>query len=182
MRRSSALAAVTVAVLLLGSCSDDGGNGSTSATDGVELDEATDDLSSVTLPALGAEGEIAFADYAGRPVVVNFFASTCTPCVQEMPAFEEVNQAAAGRVAFVGIAVNDRVEDALALADETGVTWDLAADPDGSFIRAIGGVNMPTTVILDAEGHIVDVQGGKLDDGELVDLLAEHAGIEVEVT
>jgi len=61
------------------------------------------------------------------------------------------------------------------------VTWDLGADPDGTFIRSVGGVNMPTTVILDADGKVVDVQGGKLDDGELVDLLAEHVGVVVEV-
>jgi thiol-disulfide isomerase/thioredoxin len=179
MRRTPALVSAALAVLLLGACGDD--DGATPA-DGVDLSEAEDDLSGVTLPGLGDHPDVAFADYAGRPVVVNFFASTCAPCVEEMPAFEEVNQAAGGEVAFVGVAVNNRVEDALALVEETGVTWDLAADPDGTFIRAIGGVNMPTTAILDEQGRVVDVQGGKLDDGELVELLSEEAGVDVTVS
>ena len=180
MRRTPALVSAVLAVLLVGACTGD--DDASSPQDGVDLAQADDDLSTVTLPGLGEHPDVAFADYAGRPVVVNFFASTCAPCVEEMPAFQEVNEAADGEVAFVGVAVNDRVEDALALVEETGVTWDLAADPDGTFIRSVGGVNMPTTVILDEQGHVVDVQGGKLDDGELVDLLSEEAGVDVTVS
>jgi thiol-disulfide isomerase/thioredoxin len=178
MRRTPALVSAALAVLLLGACGDDDG---AAPADGVDLSEARDDLSGVTLPGLGENPDVAFADYAGRPVVVNFFASTCAPCVEEMPAFEAVNEAARGEVAFVGVAVNDRVEDALALVDETAVTWDLATDPDGTFIRSVGGVNMPTTVLLDEQGRVLDVQGGKLDDGELVELLSDEAGVDVTV-
>jgi hypothetical protein len=99
-----------------------------------------------------------------------------------MPAFERVKQAADGAVAFVGVAVNDRADDALARAGETGVTWDLATDPDGSFIRSVGGIILPTTLILDVGGRIVDVQGGELDEGELVDLLRDHVGVDVDVS
>jgi thiol-disulfide isomerase/thioredoxin len=180
MRRTPALVSATLAVLLAGACSGD--DGASTPEDGVDLTDAEDDLSTVTLPGLGDHPDVAFADYAGRPVVVNFFASTCAPCVEEMPAFEDVNEAAGGEVAFVGVAVNDRVEDALALVDATGVTWDLATDPDGAFIRSVGGVNMPTTVLLDEQGHVLDVQGGKLDDGELVELLSDEAGVDVTVS
>src|SRR5262245_22012921 len=121
MRRTPALVGALLMALVLGAY---GGDDGAATTDGVDLSQSEDDLSGVTLPGLGDNPDVAFADYAGRPVVVNFFASTCAPCVEEMPAFEEVNEAAGGEVAFVGVAVNDRVEDALALAEETGVTWD----------------------------------------------------------
>src|SRR5579885_785309 len=50
-----------------------------------------------------------FADLRGTPVVVNFFSSTCVPCVAEMPALEAVNQSLGGAVHFVGIDPQDTV-------------------------------------------------------------------------
>nr|MDQ3293736.1 TlpA family protein disulfide reductase [Actinomycetota bacterium] len=126
-------------------------------------------------------GEVDLAGFRGTPLVVNFFASTCVPCVEEMPAIERVFQAGAGRFAVVGVAVNDRVDDALALVERTGVTWDLATDPDGTFIRAMGGLYLPTTALIDAEGEVVEVRTGTLDADELVDLLDEHLGLRVEL-
>src|SRR3546814_2461585 len=47
--------------------------------------------------------EVAMSTLAGRPLLVNFFASTCVPCVTEMPAFEEVYQEVGEEVAFLGL-------------------------------------------------------------------------------
>ncbi len=127
------------------------------------------------------DGEVDLAGYRGAPLVINFFASTCVPCVEEMPAIERVYQAAAGGFDVVGVAVNDRVDDALALVEETGVTWDLATDPDGSFIRAIGGLYLPTTALVSAEGDVVDVHTGTLDADDLVRLLSDHLDVHVEL-
>ena len=63
---------------------------------------------------------------------MNFFASTCTPCITEMPAFEEVYQElqGSGQVAFLGLAVADRTDDALALVER-----DRRHLPDGARTR-----------------------------------------------
>ena len=164
------------AVLLLG-CAGGG-------DDGAEPTATTSATNPIGVPiAALVDGapDISLADYAGRPLVVNFFASWCAPCVMEMPDLERVNRAAGGDVAFLGVAVQDRVEDATALVADTGVTWDLARDPDGTFVRAVGGVGMPTTILVSAEGEIVARHTGQLTAGELTDLLAEHFGIEVTV-
>ena len=112
--------------------------------------------------------DASFADYAGRPLVINFWSSSCVPCVTEMPALEGVHQDYAGRVAFVGVDVQDGIAPAQAMADRTGVTYDLVRDPDGSLIASVGGSGLPTTVLVRADGTIARVSGpGAIDPGDL---------------
>ncbi len=128
-----------------------------------------------TVPATVLEtldgDELRLTDYRGRPVVVNFFANWCTPCVTEMPAFEQVHRQLGDEVAFVGISVQETVEEARAIATRTGVTYDLAREPQGELIRALGGVGMPTTVLVDAEGGVVDTHTGELSAEELTEMI-----------
>lgn len=121
--------------------------------------------------------EVGLATLQGSPVVVNFFASTCVPCITEMPALETVHQEVRERVEFLGLAVADRPDDAQRLVEETGVTYTTAQDKDSSVITALGGTMLPTTVLLDADGAIVATHTGKITAEELRGLIAEHFGI-----
>jgi thiol-disulfide isomerase/thioredoxin len=122
--------------------------------------------------------EVPLTSLRGTPTVVNFFSSTCVPCITEMPAFEEVYQELRGeRVAFLGLAVADRADDALALVEQTGVTYPTGQDRDAAVITALGGTVLPTTVLLDADGEIVATHNGELDADELRALLADELGI-----
>ena len=124
------------------------------------------------------EGEaVGLATLRGEPTVLNFFASYCTPCVKEMPALEEVHQELGDEVAFVGLAVVDRPEDAQALVERTGVTYQTALDRDSEVMTALGGSVLPTTVLLDADGEVVATHNGELDADELRQLLADELGI-----
>lgn len=111
--------------------------------------------------------EASVADYAGTPMVVNFFASWCVPCVREMPAFEQVHQDLGDQVAFVGVNVQDSETEGQAIVDDTGITYDVGRDPDGSLLASFGGVAMPTTVLVDADGTIVRVLSGATTAEEL---------------
>lgn len=122
--------------------------------------------------------EVPLSNLQGAPTVVNFFSSTCTPCITEMPAFEEVYQELGGeQVAFVGLAVADRVDDALALVERTGVTYPTAQDPETAVFTELGGSVLPTTVLLDADGAIVATHHGELDADELRAFLADELGV-----
>jgi thiol-disulfide isomerase/thioredoxin len=122
--------------------------------------------------------EVPLTSLDGAPTVVNFFASTCAPCVKEMPAIEEVYQELGDEVAFLGLAVQDRTEDAAALVDQTGVTYPTALDQDGSVLTELGaGTLLPTTVLLDEEGAVVTTHTGELDADELRALLADDLGV-----
>lgn len=118
-------------------------------------------------------GTAAFADYAGKPVVVNFFSSTCAPCLQEMPDFETVKQAHEGEVVFLGMNVADSVESGLNVVERTGVTWELGRDPTGEILSELGALGMPTTMVLRADGTIASIKYGQLSAAELEERIAD---------
>lgn len=112
-------------------------------------------------------GSASLADYAGRPLVLNFFASYCPPCIREMPALEAVSRDVGDDVGVVGMNLADQPDAASALVDRTGVTYDLGRDPDGALAEALGVVNLPTTVFASADHRIVEVHTGELSERQL---------------
>lgn len=116
-------------------------------------------------------GFVAREAAAGRPTVVNLFASWCGPCAREMPLIVD---AASRRsdVAFVGVAHLDREEDALAFVEAQDVRFTTVLDLDGDTAFAIGGRGMPTTVAFDREGRLVARVIGELTPVSLEELLA----------
>jgi peroxiredoxin len=108
-----------------------------------------------------------FADFAGTPLVVNFFSSTCAPCIEEMPDLEAAHQTFAERVTFLGISFQDRRSDAQRIVDQTGVTYPLAEDLDGTVFNALEANVMPTTVFISAQGEVVDVRSGLMSADEI---------------
>ena len=173
-----ALAAATFTVVVLSDDDDavttgDEPAGSIELTPDEEAPSA-DDVSYLTFD----DQEVPLTSLDGTPTVVNFFASTCTPCITEMPAFEEVHQELAGEpLAFLGLAVTDRADDALALVEQTGVTYPTAQDPDAAVITALGGSVLPTTVLLGADGEILATRHGEIDADELRSMIADELGI-----
>jgi thiol-disulfide isomerase/thioredoxin len=139
-----------------------------------DQDPASGLVSDATGEALPAErfsmlagGFGSFADYRGRPLVINLFASTCAPCVAEMPDFEAVHKELGDEVAFLGLNIQDQVSAASALVEETGVTYDIARDPSGELARGLGMVVMPSTYFVSPEGTVVDAKAGAMDAEEL---------------
>jgi len=109
---------------------------------------------------------VRLADFAGRVVLVNFWATWCAPCVREMPALERL-QAALGDAGLTVAAVSiDRGgRDVVAgFAAEHGLRQlGLFLDPQGALARAFGVSGVPTSFLVDAEGRVV---GGLQGDAE----------------
>ncbi|QGG93721.1 TlpA family protein disulfide reductase [Actinomarinicola tropica] len=116
------------------------------------------------------------AGYLGQPLVLNFFAEWCAPCVREMPAFEEVHQEVGDSVAFLGLSIDRVASDGQALVDSTGITYDVGRDATGDALGDLGGTGMPTTVFVDEAGTVVEVHSGELTADDLRARLDEHFG------
>lgn len=116
-----------------------------------------------------------FAEYRGKPVVVNFFSSTCVPCQTEMPALEKVHKNLGDQVTFVGMDVQDTVDGGRAFVQTVGITWELGRDPTAAILQGVvGGVGLPTTIVLDRSGAIAFSHLGALNVDQLTGELRDH--------
>jgi thiol-disulfide isomerase/thioredoxin len=122
------------------------------------------------------DGEQVALEPQGKPMVVNFWASYCTPCITEMPELEKSYVANGSRVDYLGIDVVDAPAQGLERIEQTGITYPVGRDPQGSIFAAYGGNNLPRTALLDAEGTIVAVHAGELDAEQLQAMIDEHFG------
>ena len=118
-------------------------------------------------------GTSSFEDYEGKPLVVNFFARSCVPCRKEMPDIERVHQAIGDRVQILGLSLRDSERTTAELVEETGVTYDIGRDPSGRLFTAFGGLNMPATFLISADGQVVAGEAGALSEQDLRELIAE---------
>jgi thiol-disulfide isomerase/thioredoxin len=115
------------------------------------------------------------AEYRGKPVVVNFFSSTCVPCQTEMPALEKVHKDLGDQVTFLGMDVQDTVEGGKAFVSTVGITWELGRDPNAAILQGVvGGIGLPTTVVLDRTGAISFSHLGALKVDQLTGELRDH--------
>ncbi|MGH7426883.1 MAG: TlpA family protein disulfide reductase [Candidatus Methylomirabilaceae bacterium] len=112
-------------------------------------------------------GSATTASFAGKPLVVNFWASWCTSCLAEIPRFVEVYERHRPEVQFLGLNLQDNPDSAERLAKELGITYVLGRDPQGEAFQAFGGIAMPTTVLIDANGGVVKRLDGEVTAEQL---------------
>lgn len=102
--------------------------------------------------------ERSLEEFEGRALVVNFWATWCVPCVQELPALERLHTDPQGPATdVVAIAVNQwavDIEEFLAAREDMSLSFTLLPDPDGVATDAWTVGTLPTTFILDAEGRV----------------------------
>lgn len=112
---------------------------------------------------------VALADFRGRVVLLNFWASWCAPCRAEFPRLRAVH---GERAAVLGVLYDDRSEPARAFAQEHGATWPTVVDPQGRIAAAYSvGPGIPVTWLIDADGVVRARHHGELTDAEINRLL-----------
>ena len=113
------------------------------------------------------------ADQAGRPVMVNFWASWCIPCEEEAPLLEAISRRYQGRVGFIGVDIQDTDANARGFLDRFRVTYPNGPDPSGDISIAYGMSGVPETYFVGADGQIRRKWAGPLDEARLIGFLED---------
>lgn len=118
---------------------------------------------------------LSLAELRGRPVIVNFWASDCIPCIEEFPLLTAAAAAHEGeQLAVVGIVVRDSSEAAREFLARMGATWPSAIDPGDAVASQYGIIGPPDSFFINRDGIVVSRHIGPLS---AVDLESRLAGI-----
>ncbi len=111
---------------------------------------------------------VSLADLHGHPVIVNFWASWCGPCIEEFPLLQQAaSEHAADGLVIVGIVYQDRADAARSFMSRMGARWATAMDPGGSVAASYGIYAPPDTFFIDRNGVIAGRQIGQLSQQDL---------------
>lgn len=108
-----------------------------------------------TLETLPPGGEGSLADFRGRWVLMNIWASWCVPCREESPALERFSRLHGDRVTVLGVDTRDLSVDALDFIQEFGLTYPQLRDPDGSYADALETTGVPESFLISPNGRLV---------------------------
>jgi cytochrome c biogenesis protein CcmG, thiol:disulfide interchange protein DsbE len=112
-----------------------------------------------SLPVLGGSGTGSLADYKGKVVLVNIWASWCDPCREELPLIEKAHRTMSRRGGTVlGIDVKESTGAGLDVVEEFGLTFPNLRDRDGSWVRQWGQTGYPENFVIDRRGNIAAVR------------------------
>jgi cytochrome c biogenesis protein CcmG, thiol:disulfide interchange protein DsbE len=146
--------------------------------------EVTDELQRGGMPSapafslerLDRTGELELASLRGKAVVLNFWASWCGPCRDELPILEDAWQRWRDRdVVFVGVNIRDFRGDARAFIRRYEVTYPNVYDGKGSTVGRYGATGVPETFFVDTRGRVVYRIAGPVDEADDVDEGVERA-------
>ncbi|HWK80436.1 MAG TPA: TlpA disulfide reductase family protein [Thermomicrobiales bacterium] len=159
----------------MGSSGDSSGDPDAAPTAGVQADRPAPDFSLTLFDG----STFSLADQRGKIVVMNFWASWCEPCQEEMPVLEQTAASAPADVVFVGVgAKNDQDDKARQFAKDHGVTYAIGRDTAGGD-KIRGQIEQdfripayPATFVIDAEGNIASIKMGEISADELQQAIA----------
>lgn len=124
----------------------------------------------------------AISEWAGQPLLINFWATWCAPCRREMPLLQALhNERAITGIQVVGIAI-DRQPDVQAYITEAGISYPiLSGEADAiavSDLFGLAGLGLPFSVLVDSAGNVLTVHIGELLPEQLRTMVAISQGVE----
>ena len=117
---------------------------------------------------------IRLSDFRGQVVVLNFWATWCPPCREEMPSMERAHQKIKGeKIAIIAVNVGEDEDTVFGFTGQHPLTFPLPLDTDGSVVDQYPVVGLPTTFIIDPSGKATHqaVGGRRWDDDKLLNQL-----------
>lgn len=123
---------------------------------------------------------VTLSDLKGKPVLINFWATWCGPCVMEMPAFERLMEDYGDEISLVAVNCGDDAETVKDFVEENGFTFPIALDEDFEITMTYPSNGIPYTVIVDSEGVITHISTGAADADTMYERYREALGLEAK--
>jgi len=110
------------------------------------------------------------AEFLGRPVVLSFWASWCTPCIEELPLLDALHQRLDGEAMVLGLNIDENRSAADALIRRSSLILPVLFDKKQSVVARWKPPAMPTTYLLGADGTVLWFHKGALDEAQVKEL------------
>lgn len=122
------------------------------------------------LVVVGWDGApVGLDEFRGRPLVIHLWTSSCGQCDEDMVRVQMASEILGAEVTFLGVDSQETDRAAAeTMAGASGVTYPLAADDGGAIAARLGVDELPSTLILDGAGNLVDVRPGPISTADLV--------------
>ena len=114
---------------------------------------------------------VSFSDYKGKAILINFWATWCPPCLEEMPLIEKYAVRHEDQLAVLAINAGERDDTVRDFVDEHGFSFDILLDPSNSAAKQFFVYGYPTTMFFDDQGYIQSTHIGELNEDLLVNYL-----------
>jgi thiol-disulfide isomerase/thioredoxin len=126
---------------------------------------------------------VKLSDFAGKPIVLNFWASWCPPCRSEMPHFNEVYADVKGEVVFIMVDMTDKKRETQATGqeyvDKQGYDFPVYFDNEQQAAKAYNISSIPSTFLIDRSGNIVQVFKGSINKETLQGAVSQLLGRQI---
>lgn len=129
-----------------------------------------------SLNEVGTNQPMNIASYAGKPLVINFWATWCVPCYAEHKVLTRIARMAGSNVQFIGVVFDDEPSRILRFLAENGSAYPTLVDEGGKVAIAYGVYGVPETFFVDPSGTIVAKHEGPLTDSLLTNYIAMASG------
>jgi len=127
-------------------------------------------FSLVMLHSYSGKSTLSLSDLKGKPIVLNFWASWCQPCKEELPLLENAwkqMQAQQKDIVFLGIDFQESSSDATSFLQLHGITYLAGLDANGSIANKYGVTSLPQTIFIDRNGTVKSREPQELTNQEL---------------
>jgi len=112
------------------------------------------------------------SEYRGHVVLLNWYASWCSPCRREIPLLQQASEALSEDLVVLGVDLQEPFDRAREILDMFGGRYPAVLDSNGEVSARYGGRGLPTTFVIDRDGRIAGVRAGELRPDDLAQLLA----------
>jgi cytochrome c biogenesis protein CcmG/thiol:disulfide interchange protein DsbE len=125
------------------------------------------------IPALHGGGKLRLADYRGKVVVLNFWASWCTPCVDEAPLLQRIQRTLGADGTVMGATYNDVPSDSTGFERDHHLTYPSGRDVGLKLAHDYNTHALPETFVIDRKGRVVAISRGQASERFLRDAVQE---------